>query len=210
MIKSNLFKKAHALTKQIIKNGFDYKITFGACLHFLLNQANIETANAQIDKSELYINKYYREKYNGELAEILASLNMTFEQLEDREDQRDLVTNFRIAKQAEIDALKPKKASISKVRKDILKSKTKLSSYELGFINGLKGKRKLTVKQENWLRDIAKKLNVEIEGEFENRLSQKEKYSYVEETVCNCDMCVAERYGSESAGYFGSACAKWR
>ncbi len=48
MNKSTLFKKAHALTQSIIKNGFDYKATFGACIRFVLENAKIETVNAQM------------------------------------------------------------------------------------------------------------------------------------------------------------------
>lgn len=78
---------------------------------------------------------------------------------------------------------KKPKNPISTTRAKLLKKKDLLSPSEIGFITGLKGKRKLTQKQENWLRDIAKKVNVEIVGEFENRLSKKEKFN----AVNNCE-----------------------
>lgn len=38
MNKSALFKKAHQLTKKILRQGDDYRATFGACLKYLLEE----------------------------------------------------------------------------------------------------------------------------------------------------------------------------
>lgn len=37
MNKSNLFKAAHAMTKQVIKSGDSYSVTFGLCLKQIIN-----------------------------------------------------------------------------------------------------------------------------------------------------------------------------
>ena len=40
VVKSQLFKQAHAMTKQVIHKGDCYRITFGACLKLLLSVEN--------------------------------------------------------------------------------------------------------------------------------------------------------------------------
>jgi len=50
-----------------------------------------------------------------------------------------------------------------------------LSAYECKFLSDIKTKRKLTEKQESWLRALAEKAKVQINGEFE----VKESASFV-------------------------------
>ena len=62
------------------------------------------------------------------------------------------------------------KASIKKVCSDIIKNCgpfPTLTVRESDFINDIKNKRKLTVKQKSWLESIAKKSGVKISGEIE-------------------------------------------
>ncbi len=47
MNKSTLFTQAHKLVKSIIKSGDDYKVTFGACVRFVLEKLSSGTVNAQ-------------------------------------------------------------------------------------------------------------------------------------------------------------------
>lgn len=63
------------------------------------------------------------------------------------------------------------KASIKKTVEQILE-KGGQSGYETKFLNDIKTKRKLTEKQEKWLRDLAEKANISIKGAFSNRVSR--------------------------------------
>lgn len=45
MTKSEMFKKAHALTKATIKQGDNYQITFGACLNVVMTEQNTRMGN---------------------------------------------------------------------------------------------------------------------------------------------------------------------
>lgn len=47
-----LFKQAHAMTKQVIKNGDDYRVTFGACIK-AIKQDNAKQANKKIVKQAI-------------------------------------------------------------------------------------------------------------------------------------------------------------
>lgn len=56
MTNSELFKRAHALTKKILRTGDNYRVTFGACLSFLRSTPRIEPMLA---------NKYKKQSVNG-------------------------------------------------------------------------------------------------------------------------------------------------
>lgn len=43
MNKSELFKAAHKLTKEVIKTGDDYRVTFGAAIKFILESNKMES-----------------------------------------------------------------------------------------------------------------------------------------------------------------------
>ena len=45
MTNSQLFKQAHAMTKQVIKAGDNYQVTFGACLKAIKAEANQAVVN---------------------------------------------------------------------------------------------------------------------------------------------------------------------
>lgn len=66
---------------------------------------------------------------------------------------------------------KKNKVSIKKTCEAILLALS-LSDYERKFLNDIKTKRKLTAKQESWLRSLAQKNSVKIVGNIENRASK--------------------------------------
>ena len=45
MTNSQLFKQAHAMTKQVIKTGDNYQVTFGLCLKAIKAEANQAVVN---------------------------------------------------------------------------------------------------------------------------------------------------------------------
>ena len=49
---ATLFKQAHAMTKQVIKNGDNYQVTFGACLK-AIKQDNAKQADKKIVKQAI-------------------------------------------------------------------------------------------------------------------------------------------------------------
>ena len=49
---ATLFKQAHAMTKQVIKNGDNYQVTFGACLK-AIKQNDTKQANKKIVKQAI-------------------------------------------------------------------------------------------------------------------------------------------------------------
>ena len=74
------------------------------------------------------------------------------------------------ARKAKREALKGK-ASIKNVCDSIL-VKSGVSNFERKFLTDIKTKRKLTEKQESFLRALADKNNVEVVGNIENRVSK--------------------------------------
>lgn len=67
---------------------------------------------------------------------------------------------------------KKSQASIKKTCDALLcKHGMRLIDREASFLNNIKTKRKLTEKQEKWLRDIAKKFDHEISGDFQRKAS---------------------------------------
>lgn len=51
MNKSELFKAAHKLTKEVIKTGDNYRVTFGAAIKFILEGINMETYVIEVNNA---------------------------------------------------------------------------------------------------------------------------------------------------------------
>ena len=55
MTNSQLFKQAHAMTKQVIKSGDNYRVTFGACIKLLRSVNNSRKGATNILMEAFYI-----------------------------------------------------------------------------------------------------------------------------------------------------------
>ena len=97
------------------------------------------------------------------------------------------------AKKAAKAEKKKNKASINNTCKAIIEKHNPfgmfgvtLKEHELKFLEDMKTKRKLTTRQESWLRALASKTDVKIDGTFENRQNMLEKAGY-KETATHCE-----------------------
>lgn len=96
-----------------------------------------------------------KRDWNAKLEKELAERNAAYEAKKAEE---------KAAKKA----AKANQASIHATCTTLLKNRL-LSTNERKFLSDIKTKRKLTEKQEKWLRDIAAKVNHQIVGEFQRK-----------------------------------------
>ena len=85
MNKSNLFKAAHAMTKQVIKSGDNYAVTFGLCLKQIINDTKKASTMKTVtlyDEGEIYMTQHlvkgrlesFTEEYKVACKALLAKL----------------------------------------------------------------------------------------------------------------------------------------
>ncbi|HNL81437.1 MAG TPA: hypothetical protein PKL69_13970, partial [Agitococcus sp.] len=86
------------------------------------------------------------------------------------QEQKDAVAAEKAAKKAE----KAAKPSIKQIAEAVIAKSFLFNQREQQFLNDIKTKRKLTEKQESWLRTLAEKADIEIIGDFDNRKSKYE------------------------------------
>lgn len=145
--------------------------------------SDIKITQDQLDKFNEIFKEKGRTEADAYAQPIISSFGL------DSPAERGKLWNLFLEKQrAEISAeLESKAKALRKAKREISKNKAKikkvcetilskygLSDYERKFLNDIKTKRKLTEKQESWLRSLAQKNNVEINGNIENRVSRRE------------------------------------
>ena len=101
-MKSNIFKKAHKLTKEIIRKGDSYKATFRLCLTFVYSQIK-KGVNKMV---ELKGTEKQIKWANDIRAKFLAYVEIFEEDIKDRNDENIKETQDAINKIKNIDSAK--------------------------------------------------------------------------------------------------------
>ena len=165
MTKSEIFTKAHQIAKSIVAIVGDYVVSMSLALKKVYKLATKATIQ-EIAKKYAEIKKQDEKAAQVFAGDYVSSLNLATP-AERGQVWAELKSSEYVV--SEKPTKKPTKKvfeSIGQTCKQISLYVFNLSASERKFINDIKTKRKLTIRQSGWLKDIAARCNIEIQKEF--------------------------------------------